>query len=93
MVGLLAWLVILVALAGIIYPPKVTAETSRLSTTLPLLALLLFAVYEFVNDPYASIRVDWLFMFPVFLLSITAMLIRLGLIRKKREQGDSQQGR
>lgn len=86
MAGVFGWLAILVALAGVIFPLSVTAETSRWSTTLPLVALLLFAIYELTNDPYASIRLDWLCMFPIFAASIAAMLIRIRKIRICREQ-------
>ncbi|MEM0914543.1 MAG: hypothetical protein AAGB29_08645 [Planctomycetota bacterium] len=88
MIALLGWLVILVGLAGIVFPVSVSAQTPRWHATLPLLSLLLFLLYELTNDPLASIRIDWACMFPLLFLSLVAMLYRIGRIRILREQVD-----
>ncbi|MEO0586599.1 MAG: hypothetical protein AAF078_03075 [Planctomycetota bacterium] len=76
-----------VAIAGIIYPWRLSTPSAGRLSLLPVLAFVIYVIYEATNDPAYNIRVDMLLMLPALGASLLAMLIRIGLVQAAEARG------
>jgi len=72
-------------------PWTLRSGRNRWTLALPVLALLVYLIYEFTMPPNWDIRIDLLLIWPVLLLTLLAGLLRGIMIRRHRARAGREQ--
>ena len=82
---ILFYVMIGVLLLSIFYPRKFESREEKVLLHLPLVAIPLFLIYEIAMPPEMNIRVDLLYLLPLFGVSILVYAFKCHLYTKQRD--------
>lgn len=85
LITIIWWLMMVLAAWNLVYPWRKNQPRAGYSIHTPWLLLPLWIIYEFLVPPEIYMRVDYLILLPVFLITLIIYLLKVRSYRAARD--------